>query len=83
MQLGLPFSFSFGVVVLYLCTINASLTYPLGHKNYLYQPLLAKSLPFDTFRFDFRGNGDSDGQMKYADFDVIISIIVAAGFKRE
>ncbi|RUS15872.1 protein-tyrosine phosphatase-like protein [Endogone sp. FLAS-F59071] len=47
-----------------------------GHKNYLYQPLLAKSLPFDTFRFDFRGNGDSDGQMKYADFDENVDDLV-------
>ncbi|RUP44565.1 hypothetical protein BC936DRAFT_149287 [Jimgerdemannia flammicorona] len=41
----------------------------LGHKNYLFQPLLAKSLPFDTFRFDFRGNGDSDGESGLINFE--------------
>ncbi|CAG8461616.1 5685_t:CDS:10 [Ambispora leptoticha] len=37
----------------------------LGHKNYLFQKKLASSLPFDTFRFDFRGNGESEGERKY------------------
>ncbi|KAF9302697.1 hypothetical protein BGZ74_004990 [Mortierella antarctica] len=43
----------------------------LGHKNYLFQPTLANMLaPFmDTFRFDFRGNGDSEGQMGYSNWD--------------
>ncbi|KAI8799978.1 Alpha/Beta hydrolase protein [Cladochytrium replicatum] len=31
----------------------------LGHKDYLHQRLLAKCLPFPSFRFDFRGNGES------------------------
>ena len=30
-----------------------------GHKNYCYQRYLAEEAPFDSFRFDFRGNGDS------------------------
>src|ERR1700694_1802695 len=30
-----------------------------GHKNYCYQRHLAEKSPFDSFRFDFRGNGDS------------------------
>jgi len=30
-----------------------------GHKNYCYQRFLAEKAPFDSFRFDFRGNGDS------------------------
>ena len=30
-----------------------------GHKNYCYQRYLAEKSPFDSFRFDFRGNGDS------------------------
>ncbi|CAG8611168.1 5313_t:CDS:10 [Ambispora gerdemannii] len=38
----------------------------LGHKDYLFQKKLASVLPFDTFRFDFRGNGESDGERKYA-----------------
>ncbi|KAG0036231.1 hypothetical protein BGZ82_004504 [Podila clonocystis] len=43
----------------------------LGHKNYLFQPTLANMLaPFmDTFRFDFRGNGESEGQMGYSNWD--------------
>jgi len=43
----------------------------LGHKNYLFQPQLAKELDFfgSTYRFDFRGNGDSSGDMKYARYD--------------
>ena len=31
-----------------------------GHKNYCYQRYLAEQAPFDSFRFDFRGNGESD-----------------------
>ncbi|KAJ1543476.1 hypothetical protein HK096_008460 [Nowakowskiella sp. JEL0078] len=31
-----------------------------GHKNYLFFPLLASKLPMTSFRFDFRGNGESD-----------------------
>ncbi|KAF9429787.1 hypothetical protein BGZ94_009481 [Podila epigama] len=43
----------------------------LGHKNYLFHPTLANMLaPYmDTFRFDFRGNGDSDGEMGYSNWD--------------
>jgi len=33
----------------------------LGHKDYLYQKKLAKALPLDSFRFDFRGNFESTG----------------------
>ncbi|SAL95557.1 hypothetical protein [Absidia glauca] len=40
----------------------------LGHKNYLYQRLLAEKLPFSSFRFDYRGNGESTGEAKYANF---------------
>ncbi|KAI9227021.1 MAG: Alpha/Beta hydrolase protein [Piptocephalis tieghemiana] len=31
----------------------------LGHKDYLYQKPLARSLPIPSIRFDFGGNGDS------------------------
>ncbi|GJJ77659.1 hypothetical protein EMPS_10018 [Entomortierella parvispora] len=43
----------------------------LGHKNYLFQPTLASQLApmMDTFRFDFRGNGESEGQMGYSNWD--------------
>jgi hypothetical protein len=30
-----------------------------GHKNYCYHRFLAEISPFDSFRFDFRGNGES------------------------
>ncbi|ORZ04073.1 protein-tyrosine phosphatase-like protein [Lobosporangium transversale] len=61
----------------------------LGHKNYLFQPTLANALaPYmDTFRFDFRGNGESDGQMGYsnwnddlADIDAVISHFERQGY---
>jgi alpha/beta superfamily hydrolase len=42
----------------------------LGHKNYLFQEKLAKELSFDNFRFDFRGNGESDGILKFSNFQV-------------
>ncbi|KAF9914858.1 hypothetical protein BX616_007417, partial [Lobosporangium transversale] len=60
-----------------------------GHKNYLFQPTLANALaPYmDTFRFDFRGNGESDGQMGYsnwnddlADIDAVISHFERQGY---
>ncbi|KAF9354802.1 hypothetical protein BGX26_007349 [Mortierella sp. AD094] len=43
----------------------------LGHKNYLFQPMVANLLaPYmDTFRFDFRGNGDSEGEIGYSNWD--------------
>ncbi|CAG8530495.1 10573_t:CDS:10 [Funneliformis caledonium] len=31
-----------------------------AHKNFSFQPELAKELPFDSYRFDFRGSGESD-----------------------
>lgn len=31
----------------------------LAHKNQCYHPLLAQSLPIDSFRFDFRGNDET------------------------
>ncbi|KAL1917581.1 uncharacterized protein VTP21DRAFT_3974 [Calcarisporiella thermophila] len=40
-----------------------------GHKNYLFQRLLAENLPIDNFRFDFRGNGESDGMTRYSNID--------------
>ncbi|KAI8067152.1 hypothetical protein BC940DRAFT_57139 [Gongronella butleri] len=42
----------------------------LGHKNYIYQKKLAEQLPFSSFRFDFRGNGDSSGESTYAGMQV-------------
>ncbi|OZJ06640.1 hypothetical protein BZG36_00355 [Bifiguratus adelaidae] len=56
----------------------------VGHKNYLFQPTLARSLPFDTFRFDFRGNDESDGEPRFAnvmsDYQDIVA--VCAHFER-
>lgn len=42
---------------LVLCT--HLIGYGRGHKNYCYHRQLAEKSPFDSFRFDFRGNGDS------------------------
>ncbi|PFH54047.1 hypothetical protein AMATHDRAFT_73061 [Amanita thiersii Skay4041] len=36
----------------------------MGHKDYLYQRRLAQRLPFDSFRFDFRGNHESSGKWR-------------------
>ncbi|KAI9573500.1 Alpha/Beta hydrolase protein [Boletus coccyginus] len=36
----------------------------MGHKDYLFQKRLALRLPFDSFRFDFRGNHESGGQWR-------------------
>lgn len=33
----------------------------MAHKNQSYHRELAESLPMDSFRFDFRGNGDTNG----------------------
>lgn len=33
----------------------------MGHKDYLYQRSLALQLPMDSFRFDFRGNYETQG----------------------
>ncbi|KAG1488948.1 hypothetical protein G6F54_011792 [Rhizopus delemar] len=36
-----------------------------GHKNGLYQELLAQQIPYNSFRFDLHGHGDSEGQPSY------------------
>ncbi|KAH9480227.1 hypothetical protein JR316_0006825 [Psilocybe cubensis] len=36
----------------------------MGHKDYLFQRRLALRLPFDSFRFDFRGNHETGGTWK-------------------
>lgn len=41
----------------------------LGHKDYLYQKRLAKALPIDSFRFDFRGNHESTGPLMMSNFE--------------
>ncbi|KAI8384055.1 hypothetical protein BD560DRAFT_293266, partial [Blakeslea trispora] len=38
----------------------------LGHKDYLFQRLLAQELPLSSFRFDLRGNGESTGSPGFA-----------------
>ncbi|KAI8637892.1 protein-tyrosine phosphatase-like protein [Parasitella parasitica] len=37
----------------------------LGHKDYLFQRVLSQTLPITSFRFDFRGNGESGGSPGY------------------
>ncbi|CAO3674778.1 unnamed protein product [Umbelopsis vinacea] len=41
----------------------------MGHKNYLFQKLMAQKLPYENFRFDFRGNGDSEGTTGFGNID--------------
>ncbi|PAV16926.1 ectomycorrhiza-regulated esterase [Pyrrhoderma noxium] len=41
----------------------------MGHKDYLYQKRLAKALPVDSFRFDFRGAHETGGTWKMSAFD--------------
>lgn len=42
----------------------------LGHKDYLFHRVLAQELPYSSFRFDFRGNGESTGEPGYANMAV-------------
>ncbi|KIJ96163.1 hypothetical protein K443DRAFT_134214 [Laccaria amethystina LaAM-08-1] len=42
---------------------------PSRHKDYLYQKRLARRLPLDSFRFDFRGNHESGGKWKQGALD--------------
>ncbi|ORX45283.1 alpha/beta-hydrolase [Hesseltinella vesiculosa] len=56
----------------------------LGHKDYLFFRLLAEKLPLNSFRFDFRGNGESQGQTGYAHMNEDIEDIatVASHFEK-
>ncbi|KIJ54913.1 hypothetical protein M422DRAFT_24793 [Sphaerobolus stellatus SS14] len=40
----------------------------MGHKDYLFQKRLAKKLPMDSFRFDFRGNHETPGTWNMSAF---------------
>lgn len=57
----------------------------MGHKDYLYQKRLAKMLPIDSFRFDFRGNHETGGPWNIYDFasDVIDIRVVVAFLSKE
>ncbi|KAI9264057.1 hypothetical protein BDA99DRAFT_47206 [Phascolomyces articulosus] len=46
-----------------------------GHKNYYFLPLLAQKLSYSSFRFDFRGSGESGGEPKYNNMNVIEKFI--------
>ncbi|KAL1922074.1 uncharacterized protein VTP21DRAFT_10716 [Calcarisporiella thermophila] len=41
-----------------------------SHRDYLFLSPLAKKLPFESFRFDFRGCGESDGKTRFDIWDV-------------
>lgn len=41
----------------------------MGHKDYLFQRLLAQRFPMDSFRFDFRGNHETGGTWKQGALD--------------
>ncbi|XP_006462461.1 hypothetical protein AGABI2DRAFT_72188 [Agaricus bisporus var. bisporus H97] len=54
------------------------------HKDYLFQRRLAERLPFDSFRFDFRGNHETGGTWKQGafhddleDIDAVVSYLKA------
>ncbi|KAF9221529.1 ectomycorrhiza-regulated esterase [Gyrodon lividus] len=51
----------------------------MGHKDYLFQKRLALRLPFDSFRFDFRGNHESGGQWRQAglaeDVEDVVTVV--------
>jgi hypothetical protein len=55
----------------------------VGHKNYLFQKLLAEKLPYESFRFDFRGNGDSDGTTRFGNIDVGAHFLIALLYVRK
>ncbi|CAO3645764.1 unnamed protein product [Cunninghamella blakesleeana] len=57
----------------------------LGHKDYLFFKLLAQELPFTSFRFDFRGNGESEGSPGYANIqeDTDDIAVVADYFEKQ
>lgn len=40
----------------------------MGHKDYLFQKRLAHRLPIDSFRLDFRGNHESNGEWRAGAF---------------
>jgi len=49
----------------------------MGHKDYLFQKRLALRLPFDSFRFDFRGNHETGGQWKQGALDEDVDDLAA------
>ncbi|EPQ54786.1 ectomycorrhiza-regulated esterase [Gloeophyllum trabeum ATCC 11539] len=61
----------------------------MGHKDYLYQKRLAHRLPFDSFRFDFRGNHETPGIWRQGalgddvvDLQVVVRYLVSTyGYK--
>ncbi|KAG6377192.1 Alpha/Beta hydrolase protein [Boletus reticuloceps] len=55
----------------------------LRHKDYLFQKRLALRLPFDSFRFDFRGNHESGGQWRQGGFvDDVEDLVVVVAYLR-
>ncbi|KAG6335616.1 hypothetical protein ID866_3473 [Astraeus odoratus] len=55
----------------------------MGHKDYLFQKRMALRLPFDSFRFDFRGNHESGGKWRYAGFtEDIQDLVIVVAFLR-
>ncbi|KAF9241080.1 Alpha/Beta hydrolase protein [Melanogaster broomeanus] len=55
----------------------------MGHKDYLFQKRLAQRLPFDSFRFDFRGNHESGGQWKQGGFaDDVEDLVTVVAYLR-
>ncbi|KAH7919473.1 ectomycorrhiza-regulated esterase [Leucogyrophana mollusca] len=56
---------------------KAPYRWPFRHKDYLFQKRLALRLPFDSFRFDFRGNHESGGAWTQGGFARDVEDLVA------
>jgi len=55
----------------------------MGHKDYLFQRRLAVRLPFDSFRFDFRGNHETPGTWRQGCFkEDVEDLSVVVGYLR-
>lgn len=72
---------SWGIIYLTLANFQF-MDIVLSHKDYLFQKRLAKLLPVDSFRFDFRGNHETPGpwnmsafQNDLADLDAVVQFL--------
>ncbi|CAG8708861.1 15616_t:CDS:2, partial [Acaulospora morrowiae] len=41
-----------------------------AHKDFMFNPKIAEELPFDSFRFDFRGYGESDEEISLTHYEL-------------
>lgn len=50
----------------------------LSHKNFSFFPQVCKSLPYNTFRFDISGSGNSEGEHRISGFEQDVNDIRSA-----